>query len=124
MSYEDYIGIPYKEISSSRSGVDCFGFPQLFYRDRGIDLPFVHSLEFEQSPEDLVPRYASKTKEWNKVLIPQPEDFLFFKIKSKTHCGVYIGNDRFLHVTKRVGVVNGRFSLWKRSLYKIYRRVG
>jgi len=87
--FVDYwLGKPYKFGGATERGIDCSALVQKFYK-------FVYEID--------VPRTAFKQFEFlkktslKKILVG---DILYFESKtspSKWHCGIYIGDDKFIH---------------------------
>ena len=85
---KQFLGVPYRWGGSSPSvGFDCSGFTMYVFNHFGIKLPHRADLQF---------KYGSKV---NKNQL-KPGDLVFF-YKSGTnyisHCGIYIGNNQFIH---------------------------
>ena len=83
-----WIGLPYRFGGETEKGIDCSAFVQRLYKD-------VFGL--------LIPRTCnSQFKSCIKIDFKEINigDILFFNSKvspSGWHCGVYIGNDEFIH---------------------------
>jgi cell wall-associated NlpC family hydrolase len=83
-----WVGKPYKFGGTSEKGIDCSAFVQKFFND-------VHNIK--------IPRTSIKQFNFlNKTTLDNLKfgDILYFKSKvspSKWHCGIYIGNDEFIH---------------------------
>ena len=109
---EKFLGIPYRRGGVGPSGMDCSGFAKTFFSETfGIDLPHnskaISRLDFL---EDL----SADRHEY------RPGDLLFFNNgKGKiNHVGIYLGEGKFIHASRRSGVVvaNLDHSYWKRRL--------
>jgi len=94
-----HIGQPYKYGGLNSRGWDCSGFVYKMYLN-------VLSVRLPRSTDDL---YSSVQ------LIPssrvKPGDLAFFKIGSSkpSHVGIYLGKNKFIHVTRSSGVVISSF---------------
>ena len=85
-----FIGLPYLWGGTSSFGLDCSGFVQMLYRERGI----------------LIPRDAGPQAAWQGfIAVPKnklkPGDLLFFGRSEQkiTHTGMYIGRNQFINAT-------------------------
>lgn len=85
---DEWIGKPYSYGGKTEKGIDCSAFVQRFYKD-----------VFEL----VIPRTCSS--QFKSCLRVDPSnlkvgDILFFRSKpspSGWHCGIYLGNDEFIH---------------------------
>jgi len=103
------IGIPFKEHGRDRKGVDCFGLILLFYKELGFKID-----DYQYKPDwfkgdynfflENYHKYAERIPE-NQMLMPG--DAILFKDFNNcpTHIGIYLGNGKFIHCLKKVGVV-------------------
>ena len=91
---QDWKGVPYRMGGSDRRCLDCSAFAQLTYRERfGIALPRESSAQREAGVEIPLERAL-------------PGDLLFFDTGlRKQHVGIYAGQQQFLHVSTRAGVM-------------------
>jgi lipoprotein Spr len=92
-----WIGKPYKFGGESRRGIDCSALVQLFYKTAfGFTIPRTCVYQYKQCEKIL--------SENLKI-----GDILFFKSKlspSGWHCGIFIGDNKFLHAANRAqGVI-------------------
>ena len=80
-------GAPYARLN-------CWQVPQLFYRENGVDLP-----------DDYYAALASF------VVVDRPEPGDVIAIRNHpfvtNHCGLYVGDDIFLHSLETTGVATG-----------------
>lgn len=89
---KDWLGVRYKFGGSTKRGIDCSQFNKRLYLDvYGINLDNVCSKQWTQTnrikKEDLI-----------------EGDLLFFRSRispSGWHCGVYIGNGKFVHAANK-----------------------
>lgn len=88
-----WLGTPYRRGGTNRRGIDCSGFVQQIYRSAfDIDLPRT-SLEQTQ---------AGRAVPAGELA---PGDLLVFRIRdARSHVGIYLGRDDFVHASPRVGV--------------------
>lgn len=92
-----YLGSRYVYGGSSPSGFDCSGFIMYLYKQFGVSLP--HSATAQS-------KKGTKVEKANL----QPGDIVFFSDyktnKGIGHCGLYIGNNQFIHAsTEKTGVI-------------------
>lgn len=85
-----YIGTPYKLDGTSIDGFDCSGFTQYIYNVFNIKLPRTSLKQFEQGSSV------------NRMVDLIPGDLVFFN--NCCHVGLYIGNNKYIHVSKDNGV--------------------
>jgi hypothetical protein len=86
----DYIGVRYRYGQSSEKGFDCSGYVKFIYGVFGFTLP--HS-SYEQYR-------MCKHLEASEA---QPGDLVFFNTRGKgrSHVGIYLGENRFIHAPSR-----------------------
>ncbi len=95
-----HVGEPYRYGGLSRKGWDCSGFVRTMYR-RSLDIT--------------LPRSAD---DMYRASLPIPPSFcrqgdlVFFNIRHQkaSHVGIYMGGDRFIHVSRSAGVVVSRLN--------------
>lgn len=110
-----YIGVPFKEHGRDiKDGLDCYGLVILLYKDLGYQLD-----DYQYKPDwfkegynlflENYYKYAERIPE-NQALIPG--DAILFRgfDKCPTHIGVYLGNGKFIHCLRKVGVVVSRLN--------------
>lgn len=94
-----WVGTPYRLGGGTRQGIDCSALVQNMYRNVArVELP---RTALEQSRTG--------------TAIPQreirPGDILFFQNGQEprvNHCGIYLGNNEFVHASTRQGVIYSR----------------
>ena len=113
--YQEWKDVPYRFGGNSRKGIDCSKFTKRFYKD---------VFEIEIPP-------TCRTQYQNGIVIDSNDlrigDLVYFTSKvspSGWHCGIYIGNDEFLHAANfRDGIkISCLFSPMYKRLLKGYRR--
>ena len=86
-----YFGTPYLFGGTTPKGFDCSGFVQYVFNQNSIKLPRTADLQY---------KVGIKTNN------PQVGDLVFFSTyePGPSHCGIYAGNNTFLHVSAKKGV--------------------
>lgn len=121
-----YIGIPYEHQGRSMKGLDCYGLVVLVYKDKlGIELPDVEHYQYgKQACEYMEAFYTNDQYEhvshfhslWEPVDLSNLEkyDIILFNayddVDAPTHSGVYLGDDKFIHVMHNLPVTISRLS--------------
>lgn len=96
----NWLGTRYRWAGKSKKGVDCSGLT-------GILMKEVYNTEVDRSSY-IIARNISEELEVEKL---SPGDLVFFSTRSSrrksgiNHVGVYLGNRRFIHASRRQGVV-------------------
>jgi lipoprotein Spr len=88
----EWLGVRYRLGGSTKKGIDCSQFTKRLYRD-------VYNL----SLQDVAYKQWNQTKRIKKDSL-QVGDIVFFRSKqspSGWHCGIYIGNNRFVHAANK-----------------------
>lgn len=83
-----FLGVPYVWGGSSPGGFDCSGFIYYLYSKVGVNLPRMADGQFT----------VGHPVRRNEL---QPGDLVFFSTyePGPSHCGVYIGNNQFIHAS-------------------------
>ena len=103
MSYQQFLGIPFKFRGRDRTGTDCLGLVWMYLRSRGIRIPDGDGLSMDQ---DLQPDYLERALEalsrsMESVAYPQANDIVLMKLPGGyTHMGVMVDEENMLHVLK------------------------
>ena len=88
------IGVPYRFGGTTPDGFDCSGFLQYVFKKNGFDLP----------------RTADEQYKVGKRTLKKSEltagDLVFFTTyePGASHCGIYLGDDRFIHASSSRGI--------------------
>jgi len=92
----EWKGTPYRLGGRSKSGIDCSQFTKRLYKD-----------VYDKQLDDVAWKQWNQTKRTTKDSL-EIGDIVFFNSKtspSRWHCGIYIGNNKFVHSSnKREGV--------------------
>ena len=107
--YQQWAGTPYRLGGNSHSGLDCSAFVQQTYQTLfGITMPRTTSQQILQGH----PIKRSELKSG---------DLVFFRKGS--HVGIYLEDDKFLHVSTKIGVTISSMhnSYWSRYFWHAVR---
>lgn len=104
---DEWMGVGYKYGGTSKQGVDCSGFANALYNT-------VFEKDLERTARSI---YAVCTKVGKSEM--EEGDLVFFDIqgKPKSHVGVYLANNRFIHASTSSGVI---ISSLENTYYKKY----
>lgn len=104
-----YIQIPFQEHGRSFSGCDCYGLVKLFYQEElDINLPnfsdYKNTAEVEQI--NILIDKGKPILDAEELEKPQIGCLVLFKSKGYvSHIGLYVGQNRVLHITKKANCV-------------------
>ena len=124
----DWIGTPYRH-QASRIGVgcDCLGLVRgIWQRIYGQNIgPVPVYTQFGRDPEsafqllEAAQYYLNETKS-----LPVPGAVMLFQLHKKLpprHCGIFVGDDQFIHAQEHLGVVQVSFDKsWHRRMHSTY----
>lgn len=133
MIFNKYIELPYKNLGRDFDGVDCFGLLYLIYRkERNISLPDYTELKYDKEwykNENHI--LDNINDDWIEVSKPFKlyDALIFYNIGWKSqianHIGMYIGEQKFLHILEdRSSTINRLDPYWSSKLFKGMRFVG
>lgn len=126
---DDLIGIPF--IGGGRNidvGLDCYGLAKEVFRRYGYELPeymdavneWNNSVKTEEFYEQQKSRY------WREINSPTVPCLvaISFNVPNGTvnHCGVYIGDGKFIHTRERVGacIESVESPAWRKKIEGYY----
>lgn len=93
----EWLGTPYRLGGNSKTGIDCSQFTKRLYKE-----------VFNKQLENVAWRQWNQTKRILKAGL-EIGDIVFFNSRvspSGWHCGIYIGNNKFVHASnRREGVI-------------------
>lgn len=124
---ENYVGIPYLSRGRSRyEGCDCWGLVRLVYADEmGILLPsFRTAYESAQDMVEVEGVISKRKSGFDEVEEPRTADIVLCRVLGyETHVGIYVGDQRMLHVMKGTGacIVSLQSAMWKRRIVGYFR---
>lgn len=109
---DEWMDVPHRLGGMNKSGVDCSGFVSIIYTD-------VYAKDLPRTSKDMADnikrKYDNKLKEGDLV-------FFSFGGKEIDHVGIYLHNDKFVHVSTKKGVmISNLKDTW---FYKYLKRCG
>ena len=132
MSYDKYIGLPFKHRGRTLAGVDCYGLVSLILRDKwNIIMP-----EYEYAPKwtlenkSIIVDEANKADKWKIVTDAyRPLDLILFYASTArqivSHIGVFIEENKFIHIEEGQRSEMTRLNYhWINRVYKAVRYTG
>lgn len=89
-----YIGVPYKFGGATPKAFDCSGYLQYVFDQNGIHLPRTADEQY---------KLGKKTISSAQL---EPGDLVFFTTyePGASHCGIYLGNGKFIHASSSRGI--------------------
>jgi len=122
----DLLGKPFEYGARGPDAFDCYGLACELYRRSGLQLP---DYESSDQPEAQGSSFIDGA---NRYLTPvadkQPLDLILFQIVPRyvSHCGVYLGHGRFIHVMHKIRVAVEELAspVWEKRIRGIYRFTG
>ena len=90
---DEWKGTPYRLGGRSKSGIDCSQFTKRLYKD-----------VYNKQLADVAWKQWNQTKRITKDSL-EIGDIVFFSSKtspSRWHCGIYIGNNKFVHSSNKI----------------------
>jgi len=125
---EDYIGIPFKNNGTDRTGLDCYRLAVMVYRDRlNIDLPCLSDVFMDGTMATLkkaVKSISEVKKLWTEVKKPRPLDVILIRTGNLTyHIGIVINRCQMLHVMEGINSTIEEFTglQWRKKIEGFYR---
>ncbi len=122
-----YVGIPYTLKGRTRCGLDCYGLAIEVLRDEaGIllqdEFGYPDHPDFSRQAEDAILNHSSQF--FQAVANPEIFDLVVFKIYGiKSHIGIMIDSNHFLHTYDQAGCLVGRLEdkNWAKRFHGFYR---
>jgi len=125
--FNKYIGFPWKHFGiNPEAGIDCFNLiVYVFKQELNIDIGYYSfdkmniavdnwfDLTTERPFENVI---LNEGHGWERVYDLQPFDVIVFNLRSglcADHCGLYIGNNQFLHIILKESKITTYSSYYK-----------
>ena len=91
---KSYIGVPYSFGGATPKAFDCSGYLQYVFGKNGISIPRLADDQY---------RLGLRTTSKSQL---EPGDLVFFTTykPGPSHCGIYLGDDQFIHASSSRGV--------------------
>lgn len=103
-----YQGVRYVFGGTTPRGFDCSGYTQYVFRKAGVRIPRTSQAQY---------RASRKIKRAHL----RPGDIVFFTtyMRGASHCGIYVGNGKFIHASSSRGIRVSSLSeaYWSRRYY-------
>jgi cell wall-associated NlpC family hydrolase len=121
---------PYEGRIFSLGIFDCYSLVRDWYkRERNYILPKqTESMENLKMNFQTVFTESTELENWEEVVVPQIGDGIFFSIRASAeiqipnHCGIYLGENKFLHhMANRLSVIEDFSDSWRRRVVKYLR---
>ena len=92
---DDWMGTPHRTGGLDKRGVDCSGFVGMMYRT-------IYHKDLPRTSRDMADKIKMKSEKQLKE-----GDLVFFSFAGRNidHVGIYLHNDKFVHVSTRKGVI-------------------
>lgn len=121
MSYEDLIGIPFKDGGRDKTGMDCWGLARECFKRQGIYVKDYSVSAMEESK--ISEKMEKEHSQWKKLEEPVEGCLVLIRTEPKlwaNHVGIYIGNGRFIHAYMMAGVCVSTIKRWSSHIVGYY----
>lgn len=118
-----YLGVPWHHAGRSRAGLDCIGLVVCSMKDCGIEVDDVLTYTLNDEFALLIEK-ATQHADVIDSKEMAPGDVIIFRSRLMyNHCGIYLGDNKFIHADRTVRVVNiSRLDdAWSRRISVIFR---
>lgn len=122
-NYIDLLGKPFEYGGRGPDAFDCYGLAVELCRRAGITLP-----DYASDPD---PAFQGNgflhgaEHYFDRVTQPGPLDIILFQVMPRyiTHCGVYVGHGRFVHILQKTSVTCEELAspVWQHRQRGVYR---
>jgi len=122
----DLIGKPFDQDGYGPDKYSCYGLAVEVYKRFGFDIPRTNISVCackEASQKEIQDHMKRSWVQTTMLEIPSAILITSSNPEFANHIGVYIGNDRFIHITMNRNVVVDRLSNWKKRVIGFYRYV-
>ncbi len=122
----DLIGKPFDQDGYGPDKFSCYGLAVEVYRRFGFDIPKTNISVCackEASEKEIQDQMARSWVKTDMLEVPSAVLIASRNPEFANHIGVYIGNDRFIHITLNRNAVIDRLSNWKKRIIGFYRYV-
>lgn len=121
--YSDLLGKPFAYHGRGPDAYDCWGLVREICRRGGVSLPDHVSSAVPAEQGRGIKEDAAKY--YRAVDAPEPLDVVLFQILPGyvTHCGVYVGEGRFVHIMSKISVAREELNspMWIDKIRGFYR---
>lgn len=109
--------------------IDCYGVLSHYYREFGLSLPDYNSSEdWGENEDTILSEYANfftrlKLNSTDELRVGDMILFIGHGATSMGHLGVYLGDGKFIHSYKKIGVKIDSLTnkIWKENAIKFFR---
>ena len=116
----DLIGTPYEEIN-------CWELVVELYKRAGVELED-YNISVDATRQVAAAMEQEKKFSWEQIKSPEPMCAVAMYVTGKVvaHCGIFIGENKFMHSVADNGVIITKLSdpLWKNKIQGFYKYVG
>lgn len=121
--YADLLGKPFAYHGRGPDSYDCWGLVREICNRGGVSLPDHDSSAVPEEQGAGIKEDAERY--YRPVSVPEPLDIVLFQILPRyvTHCGVYVGNGRFVHIMSKISVAREELDspMWIDKIRGFYR---
>lgn len=124
----DLIGVPFVDGGRDRKGLDCWGLVMLAMLRAGKQIPDYNVNCHEREKIAKLVADPEQWVSWKKIDDPMPGDGIALRVDPNMpdaiqHFGVYLGSGKFIHTTRKTGVMVSRITdpMWRGRIEGYYR---
>jgi cell wall-associated NlpC family hydrolase len=119
---KDLIGIPYCAHGRDKTGMDCYALAIEIFRRSGITLPDIYYSDTEIETNKRIMESLESTIPNIRLDKPELLCIIEFNVLGEpAHIGIYIGNNEFIHASRKAGVVIDKLWRWEKRVKGYYR---
>ena len=100
-----FIGITFKLGGRDRNGIDCIGLVWKYLHDQGYQVELDKRCSAEWIKNAKFDEWVKLVKSYGEPIEVnqlQENDIIYFAWKGEIHAGVYIGYNKYLHISEKV----------------------